>query len=232
MNADPRLLLLETSHRQGWVALAEGDRVLASLPLEEARRHARDLVPHTHRLLEDRAWKVRDLHGVVVSIGPGSYTGLRVGLMAAKTLAYAVGCAMLPLETFAILARQAPPEVDALHVLADAQQGKVYHQAFRRSSENFLVQASSLHVVAFEDWCGRVHEPTWVSGPALEALEERLPASARALPRGDRLPRPETAALLGLERWRRGDRADPLVVEPLYLRPSNAEENWERRRKT
>ena len=55
-------------------------------------------------LLADQGWKARDLTGVIVSRGPGSYTGLRVGIMTAKTLAYATGCALLAIDTFAAVA--------------------------------------------------------------------------------------------------------------------------------
>ncbi len=126
----PRLLLLETSGRGGFVALAEGPTLRGVRRLDEARRHARDLAPATAELLAAQGWKARDLHGVVVGRGPGSYTGLRVGIMSAKTLAYAVGCALVAVDTFAVVAEQAPDAVRRMDVLADAQQDKVYVQAF------------------------------------------------------------------------------------------------------
>src|SRR5262249_57410856 len=98
--AQPRLLLIETSSRAGLVALAEGGRLLGQRQLEEARRHARDLAPAVRDLLAGQNWRARDLHAVVVSRGPGSYTGLRVGIMSAKALAYAAGCELLDIRTF------------------------------------------------------------------------------------------------------------------------------------
>src|SRR5262245_54581541 len=92
---EPRLLILETSGKTGRVALAEGARLGIVRTLDEARRHARDLAPTIAQLCADYGWKVRELDGVVVSLGPGSYTGLRVGIMSAKTLAYASGCIVL-----------------------------------------------------------------------------------------------------------------------------------------
>src|SRR5215471_12911522 len=105
---DARLLLLETSGRVGQVALAEGGRLRGVRRLEETRRHARDLAPAVRELLAAQGWRVRDLHGVIVSRGPGSYTGLRVGIMSAKALAYATGCTLLAIDTFAVIAGQAP----------------------------------------------------------------------------------------------------------------------------
>ncbi len=108
-HAEPRLLVIDTSHRVGVVALAAGDRLLGERRLDEARRHARDLVPAIRDLLAEVHWKARELDAVFVSRGPGSYTGLRVGIMSAKTLAYASGCTLLGLETFAAIARQCRP---------------------------------------------------------------------------------------------------------------------------
>src|SRR5438309_1467027 len=85
---DPRLLLLDTSGRRGVVALADGEALLGEHHLAESRRHARDLTPLTADLLTRQGWKARELDAVVIGLGPGSYTGLRVGLIAAKSLAY------------------------------------------------------------------------------------------------------------------------------------------------
>ncbi len=72
------------------------------------------------------------MQAVLVSRGPGSYTGLRVGIMSAKTFAYATGCALIAVDTFAAIALQAPESVARVDVLADAQQDKVYVQSFAR----------------------------------------------------------------------------------------------------
>ena len=92
---EPRLLILETSSRVAQVALAEGAVLRGVRRLDEARRHARDLAPAVAELLAAQGWRPRDLHAVVVGRGPGSYTGLRVGVMSAKAFAYASGCAVL-----------------------------------------------------------------------------------------------------------------------------------------
>ena len=151
----PRLLFLETSGRGGFVALAEGAVLRGLRRLDEARRQARDLAPATAELLAAQGWKARDLHGVAVSRGPGSYTGLRVGVMSAKTLAYAVGFALIAVDTFAVVADQAPADVSRVDVLADAQQEKVYVQSFGREADGWR---------SLERWrCGR--SPTgWPGG--------------------------------------------------------------------
>src|SRR5947207_8208375 len=131
---EPRVLILETSGRAGSVAVAAGDTLLHVRQLDEARRHARDLAPRVRELLHAAGWKPRDVQALFVSRGPGSYTGLRVGIASAKVFAYATGCALIGIDTFAAIAAQGTPVADApgspLDVLADAQQDKVYVQRF------------------------------------------------------------------------------------------------------
>ena len=224
MPVEPRLLILETSGRVGQVAVAEGDALRAVRRLDEARRHARDLAPAVRDLLAGQSWRPRDVNAVIVSTGPGSYTGLRVGVMSAKAFAYATGCALVAVETFAAVAAQAPPEAGRLDVLADAQQGKVYVQGFARAE--VPVPATPLRIEPFADWLAGREPSAWATGPGLRGHERRLPADARVV---DPLlwdPRPESLLRLGLARYRAGARDDIWSVEPLYLRPSSAEENW------
>ena len=92
-------LILETSGRTGLVGVAVGDAVVASRSLDGAKRHNRDLVPTCAELLVETGFTATQLAGVMVGLGPGSYTGLRVGLMAAKGFAMATGCAFVAVPT-------------------------------------------------------------------------------------------------------------------------------------
>jgi tRNA threonylcarbamoyladenosine biosynthesis protein TsaB len=156
----------------------------------------------------------------MVSRGPGSYTGLRVSVMSAKTLAYATGCSLVAVDTFECIVRQVPGEFPDVEVIADAQQQKVYVQRFGSRPE-------SLVILPLDAWLQRDRPAgTVVTGPGLEVFADRLPASLPTLPRPLWLPQPEGLLQVGLERLRRGERDDPFAVEPLYLRASAAEEQW------
>jgi tRNA threonylcarbamoyladenosine biosynthesis protein TsaB len=228
--AGERFLILETSGRVGQVALASGDALLQVRRLDELRRHARDLVPAVAELLTAVEWQPRDLHGVIVSRGPGSYTGLRVGIMSAKIFAYATNTALIAVETFAAIAEQAPPDVMHLDVLADAQQEKVYVQRFTRSAPGqAMVSAAPLTILPLAQWLVIRGEEAWISGPGLRAYGNRLPPASRIVDSDRWDPRPESLLRLGLERYRARHRDDPWTVEPLYLRPSAAEQKWRER---
>lgn len=223
--AVPRLVIVETSSRTAQVALALGEELRGVRRLDEARRHARELVPALAALLAEQGWRPRDVQAILVSRGPGSYTGLRVGLMSAKTFAYAAGCAVLAVDTFAALALQAPAPVPRIDVLADAQQDKVYVQSFVLAEEQWL-PATELAIRHFADWLATREPSAWVTGPGLLKWAPRLPAETPRVDASFWETQPASLLRLGLARYRAGERDDPWTLEPLYLRPSSAEEQW------
>jgi tRNA threonylcarbamoyladenosine biosynthesis protein TsaB len=227
----PRLLILETSSRTGQVALAMGDQLRGVRILDEARRHARDLAPAVAALLAEQGWKPRDVQAILVSRGPGSYTGLRVSIMSAKTFAYAAGCALVGVDTFAAVALQAPETVAQVDVLADAQQDKVYVQSFARHGCGWLPRAP-LAIRPFADWLAAREAIASVTGPGLRKWAARLPGEVPVVDANLWEPQPASLLHLGLARYAAGERDDPWALEPLYLRPSSAEEQWRGRSNT
>jgi tRNA threonylcarbamoyladenosine biosynthesis protein TsaB len=224
---------LETSGGSGWVALAQGDTLRSVRRLDEARRHARDLAPAVRDLLTAENWKPRDINAAFISRGPGSYTGLRVGLISAKVFAYATGCALIAIDTFAAIAAQAPKEALAVDVLADAQQHKVYVQSFaRHDCGGTFTPSSPLTIEPFAAWLERREPNAWVSGPGLTVMGRRLPEGVPVVAGERWLPQPESLLELGLRRFRAGECDNLWTVEPLYLRPSSAEEKWQQRSKS
>jgi tRNA threonylcarbamoyladenosine biosynthesis protein TsaB len=227
--SESRWLILETSGQVGEVALAGGETLCAQRRLDAARRHARDLAPAVSELLAKRGWEPRDLTGVIVSLGPGSYTGLRVGIMSAKALAYATGCALIGVETFAAIAAQTPAAIAALDVIGDAQQDKVYVQRFERIGTQGYRSVMPLGIVAWAEWLTKRDATAWISGTGLYRFRDRLPANCLVVDRECWDPKPEALLQLGQEHYVRGERDDPRTLAPLYLRLSSAEEQWARR---
>ncbi|HMP01266.1 MAG TPA: tRNA (adenosine(37)-N6)-threonylcarbamoyltransferase complex dimerization subunit type 1 TsaB [Gemmatales bacterium] len=221
-----RLLLLETSGTVGRVGVALDAELRAEQPLDEQRRHARDLAPAVQRLLTEQGWRPADLAAVLVSQGPGSYTGLRVGLMSAKTLAYATGCRLIAVPTLAIVADQAAAQTARVEVIADAQQDRVYVQRFQLKADAPPEPVTPLEVLPASAWHARLSADFPLSGPGLERWHERLPSVTALLP--SQFWRPGLASLLrlGLAELAANRAADPMTLEPLYARPSSAEEKW------
>ena len=107
-----KILAIETSHSIGSVAAAEGSQVLTEEAFEEGMVHGRELVPQLKVLVDGLKWSLSDVALIAISIGPGSFTGLRVGVITAKTIAYAIGAEVVAVPTLDVLARNAPNGAD------------------------------------------------------------------------------------------------------------------------
>ncbi len=226
---EPHFLIVETSCRVAKLALSEGDHVLVERQLEETRRHARDLAPTVGELLGSLRWKPKDVTAVVVSIGPGSYTGLRVGIMSAKAFAYATRVPLVAIPTFEAIARQVADGARELVVIADAQQGRVYAQewACHEVDEGFRPR-SELQIVAFSELLAGLDRSTWLSGPAIGLFESQL-RGFHVVDDKNRLPSCRSLAEIAVNQYDMAPSDALWTVEPIYLRPSAAEEQWDKK---
>jgi tRNA threonylcarbamoyladenosine biosynthesis protein TsaB len=176
-------------------------------------------------MLNEEGCKPSEIQVLIVNRGPGSYTGLRVGLMSAKAFAYATGCALLAVDGFAAIARQSP--ADVIDVIADAQRCLVYQQRFTRSAESQeVVPVTALQIVELSTWIQSLATDGWVSGPGLRKFSDRMPGHIRIPDESLWDPHAQSILEIGLSRYRAGERDDQWTLEPLYLRPSSAEEKW------
>jgi tRNA threonylcarbamoyladenosine biosynthesis protein TsaB len=215
-------LILETSGRVGQIGLAREGAVVRMVALDDRRRHARDLAGTVSSVLNAESLRPVNLTGIVVGRGPGSYTGLRIGLMSAKALAYALDCELRAVETFAAISAQAPLPASSLWVIADALRGHVYAQPYTRQ-ENSWRPTDDLRIEPVDDWAARLRSGDWVSGPGVAEYRERIPRIGTIVPDADREPRIESIFRVGM-RTRMLARAEVFALEPLYLRGSSAEE--------
>lgn len=224
-----RTVVLETSAALGEVALADAGGILVARSLPTARKHARDLVPISAALWREVGWEPRSIERIFVDVGPGSYTGLRVGIMVAKTLAYVAGeqVGIIGVEAPAALVRAAPPESVLASTIIDAQQGRVYHRTFRRPPGSTLFEPVSDHQIELASiWADRLEPSTFVTGPALERYRDLVPAHCSAASPEACQPTASAVWDVGNDAWRAGRRDDYWSLEPLYLRSSAAEEKW------
>ena len=218
------ILGIETSGRTAAIALLRDRELLAEARLAATgRRHAQTLVAEIDRLFRERELRLRDCEAVAVSIGPGSFTGLRIGVMCAKTLAYANGCPIAAIDTLQAIAENSPEDVSEVYVASDAQRGEWYVGRYRRSGEEFA-RVGDVSIVDAAAWCGGRSAGDVVTGPAVSAGVPLLPGRCRVLDGVHGEPRAEAVARLGLSRIRGGLASDVWGLVPCYLRRSAAEE--------
>lgn len=197
---------------------------------DPAQRHGRTLIPVIRDLLREAGLTVADLDGIAVGLGPGSYTGLRIGLTAAKTLAYTTSKPLVGLDSLEVIASNAPAGERRVSVVADAQRGDLYVADFARAESSVpLVRTAPTRIESLADWSAGLTEPTLVLGPGLERLRSPLPEHARTAPAERNWPDGDRLIHLARQLWATGRRDDPMFLEPRYLRRSAAEEQWEKK---
>lgn len=224
MPIDQRILLIETSGRGGFAALAEDAALVAAAHLAADRQHGRDLAPAVAGLLRNAGWSPKQVTAVVVSRGPGSFTSLRVGIVSAKAFAYAVGCVLVGVDTFACYAQQCPLEWSAVEVIGDAQQRRLQVQRYDLTAPNTFTASEPIRVLPIETWLDQRSTRVPVTGPALTLVRDRLPGDTPTTALHLCVIEPQTLLQLGLARLRRGERDSVWTFEPLYAQLSTAEE--------
>jgi len=226
------LLVLDTSTQRAAIGvLARGET--HTLSAEAGRQHGRDLIPCIQAILGAAHLTLREIDVLGVGLGPGSYTGLRVGVTAAKTIAYATGAALVGLDTLEAIAANAPLDATRIAVIADAQRGDLYVAEWVRDCPGGPLQSPQpCQVEPLQSWLRRLDPTAVVLGPALESAAIRASIPAERLPADPRLNFPDARHLvqLALRAANAEAHADLWNLEPRYLRRSSAEEKWEARR--
>ncbi len=219
-----QLLAIETSGLSGSVALWRDGVVTERSLAVEGRRHAQTLIAELKALLDDRGVALKNIDGIVVSIGPGSFTGLRVGVVAAKTIAYAIGCGVLAVDTLASFAEQAPAEWSRVSVISDAQRGDLFVGEYRRDSHGHFERLTPVRIIAGETFHAGLIVTDIVLGPSARRWETVADRPRFIHDAWSLQPSATGVITLAARRWAAGDRSDLWTLAPFYLRPSAAEE--------
>ena len=191
-------------------------------------------MPQLERLFSLAGADRAEVAALAVSIGPGSFTGLRIGLTTAKTLAYAWGKTIVGVPTLEALAYGCPCADGWVAALLDAQKGRVYRAIYRwqagRLCEISPVEIEPAAAVVGE--LAALPAPVMVVGESVRehlALLDATHGRVVAAPEAALMPRAAAVAMLGYEKWRQGAAVRPEELNPFYVRRAEAEELWERR---
>ncbi len=227
-----KILALETTEKLATVAAVEDDRLLACHQTDSKLRSAQSLAPSIREVLRTVRWQPQDVELVAVTVGPGSFTGLRVGVTTAKVFAYAVGAEVLGIDTLEAIAAATPPDVDRFWTAVDAQRGQWVVRQFARSGGEWPRSIGPSSLVDAEPWLAALPVGDVLLGPVLHKALERLPDHIRTLDAELWPPTAEQVGMLAARDYAAGRRDDLWTLTPRYSRPSAAEEKLRKEAKT
>lgn len=216
-----KILGIETATRAASVAVLFDGKLLAETIRETPQSFSETLMPQVEEVI-NVSGAFEKLDAVAVSIGPGSFTGLRIGLATAKALVYAWGIKIIGVPTLQALAYNFPSA--KVLPLIDAQKNRAYCQLFER-----FAPLSELEIKPIDEavtMAGQLDGEFFLCGDVLHKIKVPLPANVRLAPPNLKMPRASSVAICA-EALGKVDNV--MNLEPLYVRRSEAEVLWEKR---
>ena len=211
----PLVLALDTSSEFGSLALMRGDELIEELPLHSTDGFAHVLFAHLEPLLARHGVRIGEIDCFAAASGPGSFTGIRVALSAAKGLAEASVRPVVAVSNLEALAWYGTSTLRA--VLLDARRGEIYGAVYDAARRAVMPEV----VCKFPDWIAAVPETAEfvVTDVSMFPLaDRRVTVAPRSLARA--------VAAIAVERFRAGEAQDPAAVDANYVRRSDAELHW------
>ncbi len=188
--------------------------------------HSERLMPGISHVLDSSGLRLGDIDVFAVAVGPGSFTGLRVGLSTVKGLVYATGKRLVTVPTLEAFAWNVPFSRHLVCPLLDARRKEVYAGLFRWTGSDFS-RVVNEQAIKLEDLLSRIKEPAVFLGEAAilyrESIQGALGDKALFAQPQVMVPFPSNVAYLGMRKAERGEFDDPINLVPLYLRRSEAE---------
>jgi tRNA threonylcarbamoyladenosine biosynthesis protein TsaB len=225
----PRALAIETSGRTGSVALVDEAGAIEEAEFPYGLQHAAGLIPLIDELCKKRGWKPADLEEVYVSAGPGSFTGLRIGITLAKTLAFATGVKLVAVPTMRVLVENAPAEARHAIIVLDAKRDQIFTARFERQHRSWL-EREAPHLDPLKAMLDRSPRPVYLLGEGIPFHQQHIPAGSTDIiltSAESWRARASVLARIGDEMARAGNFADPFRLEPIYIRMPEAQEKLE-----
>lgn len=218
-----KILALETSHAPGMLALLNDEQAVFAKALPAHQRTTQSFAVEIQRAFKEVDWQPAEVELFAVSRGPGSFTGLRIGITAAKVFSYATGCQITSVDTMRVIAAQVDREYKSFWVTLDAQRQQLYTRNFKRI-ENELKPTDPIAVVDALPWINRDSGDLPLTGTGLSRWLDQISHPERVLPESLWTPTAITLGRLALDRFRSGHTDDRWTLAPTYHRRSAAEE--------
>jgi len=225
-----KVLGIDTSTPCGSIGLIHGQNVISEYILNVSVTHSERLLGAIDLVLRRAGCALDDLDGFAISLGPGSFTGVRIGVSTVKGLAYAVQKPVVGVSTLDVLASQVSPTPYLICPIIDARKGEVYSAFYRYEESDRPKRLSEFQALRPEVLSRMLNERTIFLGDGVKAygddLRNWLKSFAIFSPPTLHIPYGSAVARLGVELLQRGEVLDLAAFTPLYVRRSDAELNY------
>jgi tRNA threonylcarbamoyladenosine biosynthesis protein TsaB len=225
-----KILAIETSTMLGGAAVVdEQNGLIAEIRLNVKTTHSERLMTAVDTILKLSELKLDDIDAVAVSIGPGSFTGLRIGLSTAKGLTFASGRPLVAVPTLEAFAWNFTFSKHPICLMLDARKQEVYTAVFQWKEKGFEKIMGETTIKPSELF-KKLNEITVFAGDGVKLYEdqiiEHLKDRAIIAPPEKMVPFPSNVAMLGLQKALKREFSDASVAVPFYIRKSEAEVKW------
>lgn len=218
------VLGIDTSGYANAIGVVDGERILADFAFETRNESLAKIMLNIDSVLKGAGLGLEDIDGFGVGLGPGSWTGIRIGVTVGKMLAYCTGKPLKGISTLEVLAYRARDYHTLICPIVDAGAGGTIYAAFYRSDNDGMRRIGDYYVGDLPGLVEMIKEPAvLVTGKAQEYLSvignSIQPNTVEAL---EKSPSGAAVALLAEARLKNGERDDTLALAPLYLKESTA----------
>jgi tRNA threonylcarbamoyladenosine biosynthesis protein TsaB len=234
MKSGPLILAVETSGRIGTVAIALGEQMLAEAAFSSPMRHSAEIFPAVSSLLDRFGRKPREIEHIYISIGPGSFTGLRIAVTMAKTMHLANAAKIVTVDTLDVIAANATnylkeknTAIEKIATILDAKRGQFFIAVYQNKEGQWerILPACLITAPQFLEKFAVAERPIWLLGEGLVYYKDKFKADGiHFLDESYWSPRAGKVHQLGWEKALAGQLADALTLQPAYLRKPEAEE--------
>ncbi len=229
------ILSIDSSTPVAGIAVSDGRKLLGEVMINTQNTHSEKLMPMVAQLLDDLQMTIQQIEAVAVTCGPGSFTGLRIGMATAKGIVQGGGKQLIAVPTLDCLAQNLNHYNGIICPIMNAQKKQVY-TAIYRSGESNLERLSDYQAIEADKLAEQLlelNETVWFTGDGVEAFADvfqaKLGDKCKLADGNTVLPRAGSLAMLAANRAEQNQFDDLYQTELIYIRKSEAEVQWEAR---
>jgi len=250
MTQKPLILSVETSGRMGSTAIALGEQILSEADFTSPMRHSAELFPAIDGLLDRFSRGPQEIEHIYISVGPGSFTGLRIAVTFAKTMHLANAAKIVAVDTLDVIAANAidlttdSPSHERIATILDAKRSQFFIAVYQRNTQyairdtqysrwDKIVPDGLMTAEEFLDKFADSDRPVWLLGEGLVYYKDKFKADGiKFLDDATWYPKAAKVHLLGWEKAQAGEFADPLTLQPNYLRTPEVKQKKKQRKRS